>query len=291
MRQFLYKALITLQIMAMVALPSFSVEAKLAHSIDETFTEQALKRFVYLKNKEKFSLKKSVKWLKENYKTREDHAYINKHVTLMKKVRIKPVFFYYDDHIEIRSYGRSYGKITDIDFLYNGIKLNNQDIFFREGYSVANIHQQIMSAIEIKTSWLEKLLIPRAEALGNIAIMMSLFVTMQAMQQAQAASAENETLRCTNPGSNSPRPNISREYRQALDRVFNRESTCAREFREHMDYIEYVSGQPATPGQRTRARDLCNRAMIQRRNCDRQNGGQRQQNTREEQRDRTRSTM
>src|SRR5690606_195445 len=159
--------------------------AELVHTINDTISQQKLRMMVFHTNNKKFDLKESIAWLKKNYPNKEDHAYIDQQVKKLK-YKIKPVLYYFPDYIEVRSYGHSYGKISGIDFLNNSVQLNKQDIYFKKSYGIANIHQQIISAMEGHISWSPMdFLIPKADAFVNIAGAIALFFMVKALRDAQ----------------------------------------------------------------------------------------------------------
>lgn len=197
--------------------------AQLVHSLNETISQQKLRMFVFKVNNQKFNLNESIKWLKANYKTKEDHAYIDQQVKKLKS-KIKPILFFFPNYIEVRSFGRSYGKISGIDLLNNAVQLNKQDIYFKKEYGIANIHQQIISAMEGHVAWSPMdLLIPKADAFIGMMGAIALFFMVKTMRDAQASTYEGNVQMtaeqyCQNPGG--AYTGISNDARWMINRVY-----------------------------------------------------------------------
>lgn len=263
----LKRALIIITISLLGSICPLTANAKLVHSLNDMVSQKLIREFVFKRNNRKFSFQESITWLKKNYPTQADHQYINKHFKQVK-FGFKPVLFYYPEYIELRVFGKSYGKISDIDFINNTLKLNKQSIFFKKNQSLASIHQQILSAMEGHVSWSPmNLFIPKAEAFFAIARAIGLFVMIEQMRGMQSSTHGGNVTQtaeqiCSNPGRTSRNRNLSQADRNMIDYAFHGNSDCTPAAYKFLE-----SNPPMSAERIQRATALCNRSKEIKRRC------------------------
>ncbi|MCB0379376.1 MAG: hypothetical protein KDD33_12855 [Bdellovibrionales bacterium] len=216
---------------------AFHAQAKLVHSLDEEFSQKQLRIMAFEYNNHPLDIKTTAYWLKKVFPEKQNQKYVDKIYLKTKNKNLKPKLFYYPTYLEVRMYGKSYGKIDEIDPLNHSVNLNGQTITFSDGQDLEKLHKQVMSALQFQSALnLQDLFFPKAYAQYNETAIWSLlafYAMIPLMRSSQSThNFEGQLQRVT--------------YKDLCDNPTNR-ATISRILTQ--DYLRDHTGQPQQASQ------------------------------------------
>lgn len=108
-----------------------------------------MNELVYQTNKTAYDFKKAVLILKTNFPTPFDLRYIDVQKKRLSKV-FYPKVFSHPDYVDMKFSGKQFARLSEIDYLANSVRINNQEVRIKPDKSLIKLHKEILKVLNLK---------------------------------------------------------------------------------------------------------------------------------------------